>query len=278
MGKSTTASNLSVAFTKMGLKVMQIGCDPKADSTSYLHGGEPVETVLDLIRKKGKNVPLEDLVTEGTSGVLCVEAGGPTPGMGCAGRGIIAALETLEEKEAFEIYEPDVILYDVLGDVVCGGFAMPIREGYAEKVFLLTSGENMAIHAAANIAMAVKNSRTGVCVLGRNYSEQPQCAEGEGESRRAGLGYWRGIVGQLPFSREVQQAEERRQTVIEAFPDGEMAGSIYVWQNRYCEFAGRRQYEWIAEIGRRRPSGADVRTGGAARRRSHRTGSQCSHR
>ena len=143
IGKSTTASNLSLAFAKKGLKVMQIGCDPKADSTSYLHGNHSVDTVLDLIRKKGKSVPLEELVTEGAGGVLCVEAGGPTPGMGCAGRGIIAALETLEEKDAFEIYEPDIVLYDVLGDVVCGGFAMPIREGYAEKVFLLTSGKDV---------------------------------------------------------------------------------------------------------------------------------------
>ena len=213
IGKSTTASNLSVAFTKIGLKVMQIGCDPKADSTSYLHGGEPVETAL------------EDLVTEGTSGVLCVEAGGPTPGMGCAGRGIIAALETLEQKEAFEIYEPDVILYDVLGDVVCGGFAMPIREGYAEKVFLLTSGENMAIHAAANIAMAVKNfedrgyaSLGGIILNSRNVPREREKVE------ELALDIGAGIVGQLPFSREVQQAEERRQTVIEAFPDGEMAG------------------------------------------------------
>ena len=97
IGKSTTASNLSLAFAKMGLKVMQIGCDPKADSTSYLHGNHSVDTVLDLIRKKGKSVPLEELVTEGAGGVLCVEAGGPTPGMGCAGRGSFAALETLEE-------------------------------------------------------------------------------------------------------------------------------------------------------------------------------------
>ena len=165
IGKSTTASNLSVAFTKMGLKVMQIGCDPKADSTSYLHGGEPVETVLDLIRKKGKNVPLEDLVTEGTSGVLCVEA------------------------------------------------------------FLLTSGENMAIHAAANIAMAVKNfedrgyaSLGGIILNSRNVPREREKVE------ELALDIGAGIVGQLPFSREVQQAEERRQTVIEAFPDGEMAG------------------------------------------------------
>ena len=155
IGKSTTVSNLSVAFAEKGLKVMQIGCDPKADSTINLHGGLYIPTVLSLIKTKGSSLTLEDMVTEGYKGVLCVEAGGPTPGLGCAGRGIIAAMEKLKEKRAFEIYKPDAVIYDVLGDVVCGGFAMPIREGYAEKVFVITSGENMAIHAAANIAEAV---------------------------------------------------------------------------------------------------------------------------
>lgn len=231
IGKSTTASNLSLAFAKMGLKVMQIGCDPKADSTSYLHGNHSVDTVLDLIRKKGKSVPLEELVTEGAGGVLCVEAGGPTPGMGCAGRGIIAALETLEEKDAFEIYEPDIVLYDVLGDVVCGGFAMPIREGYAEKVFLLTSGENMAIHAAANIAMAVENfeergyaSLGGIILNSRNVPREREKVQELAEDIHSE------IVGILPFSEEVQKAEEQRKTVMEAFPDGEMAA-------RYQELA-----------------------------------------
>lgn len=224
IGKSTTASNLSLAFSQMGLKVMQIGCDPKADSTSCLHGGRKVETVLELMRKKGKQVPLEELVTEGTGGVLCVEAGGPTPGMGCAGRGIIAALETLEEKEAFEIYEPDVVLYDVLGDVVCGGFAMPIREGYAKKVFILTSGENMAIHAAANIAMAVENfadrgyaSLGGVILNCRNVPREWEKVEELAKDIHSQ------VVGTLPFSELVQRAEERNQTVLEAFPDSEMA-------------------------------------------------------
>ena len=127
---------------------------------------------------------LSELVTEGVAGVLCVEAGGPTPGMGCAGRGIIAAFEMLEEKNAFEIYKPDIVLYDVLGDVVCGGFAMPIREGYAEKVFVITSGENMAIHAAANIAMAVENfadrgyaSLGGIILNRRNVEREEEKAE-----------------------------------------------------------------------------------------------------
>ena len=157
IGKSTVCTALSCAFADMGLKVMQIGCDPKADSTLYLHGGERIETMLDVLRRKRNKAELEDLVHEGYKGIICAEAGGPTPGLGCAGRGIAAAFEALEERDAFDIIQPDVILYDVLGDVVCGGFAMPIREGYAEKVYILSSGENMAIYAAANIAMAVEN-------------------------------------------------------------------------------------------------------------------------
>ena len=133
---------------------MQIGCDPKADSTIALRYGEAVPTVLDLFREKKQDLRLEDMVRTGYQGVICVEAGGPTPGLGCAGRGIITALEKLKETGAYEVYQPDVVLYDVLGDVVCGGFSMPMRKGYADKVFIITSGENMAIHAGANIAMA----------------------------------------------------------------------------------------------------------------------------
>ena len=144
-------------MTELGLTVMQIGCDPKADSTVLLRHGEKMETVLDLVRDRKNDFELSDMVKEGFGGVLCVEAGGPAPGMGCAGRGIIAALEKLKEKGAYEKYQPDVVIYDVLGDVVCGGFSMPMRGGYADQVFVLTSGENMAIHAAANIAMAVEN-------------------------------------------------------------------------------------------------------------------------
>ena len=131
IGKSTTASNIAAAFAQSGMRVMQIGCDPKADSTVNLRGGGAVPTVLELIKKKGEGLTLEEMVTSGFAGVLCAEAGGPAPGLGCAGRGIIAAMEKLKERRAFEIYQPDAVIYDVLGDVVCGGFAMPIREGYA---------------------------------------------------------------------------------------------------------------------------------------------------
>ncbi|HIQ59382.1 MAG TPA: AAA family ATPase [Candidatus Merdivicinus intestinavium] len=225
IGKSTTAANLSMAFSKMGLTVMQIGCDPKADSTVSLRGGRPLPTVLDLVREKGKAaVSLEEIAVKGDGGVLCVEAGGPTPGMGCAGRGIIAALELLEEKDAFAVYQPDVVIYDVLGDVVCGGFAMPIREGYAEKVFLVTSGENMAIHAAANIAMAVENfADRGYATLGgiilncRNVPREREKVEELAEDVHTR------IVGTLPLSDTVKEADEMQQTVLKAFPDSEMA-------------------------------------------------------
>ena len=132
IGKSTTVSNVAAALAEKGMTVMQIGCDPKADSTIQLRHGREMRTVLDLYNEKKQNLRLEDMTTTGYQGVICVEAGGPTPGMGCAGRGIITALEKLKEKGAYEVYQPDVVLYDVLGDVVCGGFTMPMRKGYAD--------------------------------------------------------------------------------------------------------------------------------------------------
>ena len=144
IGKSTTTSNIAQALAKKGYKVMQIGCDPKSDSTKNLMGGRRIPTVLEQIRAKGERVSLEDIVFEGYGGVLCVEAGGPTPGIGCAGRGIITAFERLEALKAYETYQPDVVLYDVLGDVVCGGFAMPIRGGKADYVVNVPTGEMMA--------------------------------------------------------------------------------------------------------------------------------------
>ena len=123
IGKSTTVSNLSAAISKLGYKVMQIGCDSKADSTKNLMGGVFIPFVLDVMKEKGDSLELTDIVFQGFNGVLCVEAGGPSPGVGCVGRGIIAAFEKLEQLKAFEVYKPDVVIYDVLGDVVCGGYA-----------------------------------------------------------------------------------------------------------------------------------------------------------
>ena len=158
IGKSTTVSNLSEYWAGLGMTVLQIGCDPKADSTMALREGKKIPTVMEMVRRRGP-FSLEDVIyvkKTGSGKIICAEAGGPMPGQGCAGRGIITAMETLRQKDILSKYHPDVILYDVLGDVVCGGFAMPMREGDADKVYILTSGENMAVYAAANIGLALE--------------------------------------------------------------------------------------------------------------------------
>jgi len=223
IGKSTTVSNISAALAKRGLKVMQIGCDPKADSTRNLTNGEKITTVLDMLRQKDK-VELQDIVIEGDLGVLCVEAGGPVPGVGCAGRGIITAFEKLEELNAYEIYKPDVVLYDVLGDVVCGGFAMPIRGGYADEVCIVTSGEMMSLYAAGNIAHAVKSfgkrgyaSLKGLIYNGKNIENEDQLVETAAKEMETNVLY---KIGRNPL---VQKAEDQGKTVVYAYPDSEMA-------------------------------------------------------
>lgn len=227
IGKSTTSSNISAALADMGYRVLQIGCDPKADSTKNLMHGKKITSVLDAIREKGEgNITSEDVLFQGYGGVWCVEAGGPTPGIGCAGRGIITAFEKLEEIGAYEICRPDIILYDVLGDVVCGGFAMPIRGGYARNVFIVTSGEMMALYAASNIASAVKNfgkrgyaQYSGVILNSRNIENE------EALVKKALEEIGGEIVSVLPRSASVQEAEAEGKTVIEALPDSEMAGA-----------------------------------------------------
>lgn len=237
IGKSTTTANLSAALSKKGLKVMQIGCDPKSDSVKNLCGGKKIPSVLEILRtKKADEIKLSDLVYEGYNGVLCVEAGGPTPGIGCAGRGIITAFEKLEELKAYEIYKPDVVLYDVLGDVVCGGFAMPIRNGYADFVFIVTSGEMMALYAASNIVSAIKNfgnrgyaKYAGVILNSRNV-------ENEVEVVQKALDEIGGkIVQVVPRDGLVQLAENQGKTVVEAYPESEMAGVYMQLAERVLE-------------------------------------------
>lgn len=225
IGKSTTSSNLSAALSDMGYSVLQIGCDPKADSTKNLTNGKKIKTVLDAIREKGEDkVELSDILFKGYGNVWCVEAGGPTPGIGCAGRGIIAAFEKLESTGAYEECKPDVILYDVLGDVVCGGFAMPIREGYAREVFVVSSGEMMSLYAASNIINAVNNfqKRGYATYAGLIFNERK--INNEQEIIEKALEEMGGrIVAKIPRSSTVQDAEELGKTVIEAFPHSEMA-------------------------------------------------------
>lgn len=154
IGKSTTTQNTVGALMEMGRKVMVVGCDPKADSTRLLLGGLAQKTVLDTLREEGEDIELEDILKPGFMNVKCVESGGPQPGVGCAGRGIITSISMLEQLGAYED-ELDYVFYDVLGDVVCGGFAMPIREGKAEEVYIVASGEYMALYAANNIAKSI---------------------------------------------------------------------------------------------------------------------------
>lgn len=225
IGKSTTACNLSAALSVMGYHVIQIGCDPKSDSVKNLMEGRRIPTVLDQLREnENADLNLSDIVFQGFNGVWCVEAGGPTPGIGCAGRGIITAFQKLDELHAKETYHPDVIIYDVLGDVVCGGFAMPIRSGYAHDVFIVTSGEMMALYAADNIVHAIRNfgprgyaKFSGVILNARNVAnEQELVGKAVGEMGGA-------IIATVPRDGIVQQAEGQGKTVIEAFPDSPMA-------------------------------------------------------
>ena len=224
IGKSTTVSNVAAALAEKGLTVMQIGCDPKADSTIQLRHGKEMRTVLDLYNEKKQNLKLKDMTMVGYQGVICVEAGGPTPGLGCAGRGIITALEKLKETGAYETYKPDIVLYDVLGDVVCGGFSMPMRKGYADQVFIITSGENMAIHAGANIAMAVENFKDrGYAQLGGLILNRRNVKNEDAKVEELAEDIHSKVIGTLSRSALVTDAEEQKKTVIEAYPDSEMA-------------------------------------------------------
>ena len=222
IGKSTTSSNISDALAESGLRVMQIGCDPKADSTRMLTGG-PIPTVLETMRTNSDRT-LEDMVREGSHGVKCVECGGPRPGTGCAGRGIIAAFQELDRLDALDVYKPDVIIYDVLGDVVCGGFAMPIRNGYARDVFVVTSGERMSLYAASNIASAVNDFRKdGYARFGGLIQNSRGIEDEDGIIDRAASDMGTEVVFRLPRSPTVQICESKDATVVSGEPDSELA-------------------------------------------------------
>ncbi len=239
IGKSTISCNIAAALAKKGYKVMQIGCDPKADSTSLLHGGERIDTVLSLSRERGKALTIGDIVHEGAFGVKCVEAGGPVPGLGCAGRGIINALETLEKLGAYEIYKPDIVIYDVLGDVVCGGFSMPMRKGYADKVFVVTSGEKMSVYAAANICMAVDNFK------GRGYASlggiilNRRDVEGEDEAVSVlANDFSTQIIGSIDRSDDIRLAEKQGKPVAEVCPGGMVCTQLDMIADKILEGFG----------------------------------------
>ncbi|MFH2092231.1 MAG: nitrogenase iron protein [Pseudomonadota bacterium] len=219
IGKSTTTQNTVAGLVEAGNKIMVVGCDPKADSTRLLLNGLAQKTVLDTLREEGEDVVLEDVLKQGYGGTLCTESGGPEPGVGCAGRGIITSINLLEQLGAYDNKDLDYVFYDVLGDVVCGGFAMPMREGKAKEIYIVVSGEMMAMYAANNICKGiVKFAESGGIRLGglicnsRAVDYEKEMIEVLAEK----LGTQ--MIHFIPRENVVQRAEINRKTVIEYEP------------------------------------------------------------
>ena len=219
IGKSTTTQNLTAGLAELGKKIMVVGCDPKADSTRLLLNGLAQRTVLDTLREEGEVDDLSQIEKVGFGGIRCVESGGPEPGVGCAGRGIITSIGMLEDLGAYTD-DLDYVFYDVLGDVVCGGFAMPIREGKAQEIYIVASGEMMALYAANNISKGIaKYARTGGVRLGgiicnsRNVDRELDLLRAFSKELGTKLLYF------VPRDNVVQHAEIHRQTVIQYKPD-----------------------------------------------------------
>ncbi|TAL18783.1 nitrogenase iron protein [bacterium] len=225
IGKSTTTQNTVAGLAEMGKKVMVVGCDPKADSTRLLLGGLAQKSVLDTLREEGEEVELEDVCKDGYGNTICVESGGPEPGVGCAGRGIITSINLLEALGAYdEDKNIDYVFYDVLGDVVCGGFAMPIREGKAQEIYIVVSGEMMAMYAANNICKGIKKYADaggvrlgGLICNSRLVDNEQEMIEALAAKLSTQMIYF------VPRNNLVQRAEINRKTVIEFDPADEQA-------------------------------------------------------
>jgi nitrogenase iron protein NifH len=227
IGKSTLTSNISAAVAGMGYRVMQIGCDPKADSCYTLLHGQPPASVMDYMRAHDDQPALADIVRQGFAGVYCVETGGPAPGVGCAGRGILTTFQVLEELDAFGQIQPDFVFYDVLGDVVCGGFSAPIRPGRADEVIVITSGERMALYAAENILAAVKNFKERGYASVRGLVLNRRDVEDEGALVAAFAARNEApILGDVPRAAAIQQCENRGLCLMEGAPGAPAADVV----------------------------------------------------
>ena len=217
IGKSTTTQNTVAGLAEMGKKVMVVGCDPKADSTRLLLGGLSQRSVLDTLREEGEDVELADIRNDGFCKTLCVESGGPEPGVGCAGRGIITSINMLEQLGAYDASENlDYVFYDVLGDVVCGGFAMPIRDGKAEEIYIVCSGEMMAMYAANNICKGIlKFAQSGKVRLGGLICNSRKVDNEKEMIEQFASKLGTQMIHFVPRDNDVQRAEINRKTVME---------------------------------------------------------------
>lgn len=227
IGKSTITSNFSIALAQRKYKVVQIGCDPKRDSTRMLLYGQLKPTVLDTLRRVGEEgLTLPMIMHEGVYGIKCIECGGPEPGVGCAGRGIITTFKLLEQMDAFK-NQPDFILYDVLGDVVCGGFALPIREGYAREIYLVASGEVMSLYAANNICQGlVKFARRGEGRLAGIIGNSKRVRNEEPLLKTFAQRIGTTLVEFIPWDDKVREAEIYRKPVLDYDPKGTFSQAV----------------------------------------------------
>ena len=225
IGKSTISSNLAVALSEYGERVALVGCDPKRDSTSTLVGGRLLPTLLEALSDIGtKKRQMDDIFHWGYRGVLCVEIGGPKPGVGCTGRGILVGLQKVKEMKIFQTNQISFVIYDVLGDVICGGLAAPMREGFAKEVYIVTSGELMALYAANNLLLGVENilkmggGKKGLKIGGiianlRNIAYEREIIYEFSKMVNVP------VIHYIPRSEFVQNAELQGKTVMEAYPD-----------------------------------------------------------
>jgi nitrogenase iron protein NifH len=239
IGKSTTSQNTLAALAELGQRIMIVGCDPKADSTRLMLHAKAQDTILSLAAEAGsvEDLELEDVLKVGYKDIKCVESGGPEPGVGCAGRGVITSINFLEENGAYE--DLDYVSYDVLGDVVCGGFAMPIRENKAQEIYIVMSGEMMAMYAANNISKGIlKYANSGGVRLGglicneRQTDKELELAENLAAKLGTELIYF------VPRDNIVQHAELRRMTVIEYAPESKQADHYRQLANKIHNNAG----------------------------------------
>ncbi|WP_026783503.1 nitrogenase iron protein [Pleomorphomonas koreensis] len=240
IGKSTTSQNTLAALVEMGQKILIVGCDPKADSTRLILNAKAQDTVLHLAAEKGsvEDLELEDVLKIGYKGIKCVESGGPEPGVGCAGRGVITSINFLEENGAYD--DVDYVSYDVLGDVVCGGFAMPIRENKAQEIYIVMSGEMMALYAANNISRGIlKYANTGGVRLGGLICNERQTDReldlAEALAKRINTK----LIHFVPRDNIVQHAELRKQTVIQYAPDSKQADEYRQLATKIHENGGK---------------------------------------
>ena len=228
IGKSVVATNLSVCYALKGLKVLHVGCDPKADSASRLVSSRKhLRTVLDVLGDKNTQVAAQSVLSTGRLGIHCCESGGPPPGLGCGGRGVARTLEFLEDMEVIDEGGYDVVVFDVLGDVVCGGFAAPLRQGFGDKVVIVLSEEPMAVYAANNISHAVRSyERNGIALAGLVGNLKDSSSRNVESLNRFAEQLSSRMLGFIPRDPKVLDAERRRLTVVEYAPDAPAAVAL----------------------------------------------------